>query len=156
MIRNSTRRIAILMLVSDVCATLFALAAAYLLRFRAEIIAAPLGIPDVALYYRLGPLIAVLWPAVYYFYGLYQVRRNRSRVEESRASTARHVAGRLPPRVRRPARGSPFRRRVGAHTQGAAPRRACLPTRLPTCRPTCANTSSCPRSRRNCSKASAT
>ncbi|HVQ54157.1 MAG TPA: hypothetical protein VMT25_03215, partial [Thermoanaerobaculia bacterium] len=83
MIRNSTRRIAILMLVSDVCATLCALAAAYLLRFRAEIIAAPLGIPDVALYYRLGPLIAVLWPAVYYFYGLYQVRRNRSRVEES-------------------------------------------------------------------------
>ena len=36
MIRKSTRRIAILMLVSDVGATLAALAAAYLLRFRAE------------------------------------------------------------------------------------------------------------------------
>ena len=83
MIRKSTRRIAILMLVSDVGATLLALAAAYQLRFRAEIIAAPLGIPDIALYYRLCPLIAVLWPAVYYFYGLYQVSRNRSRVEES-------------------------------------------------------------------------
>ena len=40
------------------------------------------GIPDAVSYYRLLPLIAVLWPIVYYFYGLYQVRRNRSRVEE--------------------------------------------------------------------------
>jgi len=81
-IRKSTRRIAILLLVSDVAATLFALAAAYFLRFRVEIIPVVHGVPDVALYYRLFPLIAALWPAVYYFYGLYQVRRNRSRVEE--------------------------------------------------------------------------
>jgi Undecaprenyl-phosphate glucose phosphotransferase len=70
------------MLVSDVAATLVALAAAYFLRFRVEIIPVTRGIPDIALYYRLFPLIAVLWPIVYYFYGLYQVRRNRSRVEE--------------------------------------------------------------------------
>ncbi|HTR03334.1 MAG TPA: undecaprenyl-phosphate glucose phosphotransferase [Thermoanaerobaculia bacterium] len=82
MIRKSTRRIAILLLVSDVAATLFALAAAYFLRFRVEIIPVVHGVPDAALYYRLFPLIAALWPAVYYFYGLYQVRRNRSRVEE--------------------------------------------------------------------------
>jgi Undecaprenyl-phosphate glucose phosphotransferase len=81
-IRNSTRRIAIVLLVSDVAATVFALAAAYFLRFRAEIIPVRQGIPDVALYERLVPLIAVLWPVVYYFYGLYQVRRHRSRVEE--------------------------------------------------------------------------
>ncbi|HEY1433781.1 MAG TPA: undecaprenyl-phosphate glucose phosphotransferase [Thermoanaerobaculia bacterium] len=85
MIRKSTRRIAALMLVSDVAATLLALAAAYFLRFRVEIIPVLHGIPDVALYYRLAPLIAGLWPAVYYFYGLYQVRRNRSRVEEGLA-----------------------------------------------------------------------
>ncbi len=85
MIRKSTRRIAALMLVSDVAATLFALAAAYFLRFRVEIVPVTRGIPDVALYYRLFPLMAALWPLVYYFYGLYQVRRNRSRVEEGLA-----------------------------------------------------------------------
>jgi len=81
-IRKSTRRIAALMLVSDVAATLAALGTAYFLRFRVEIIPVTHGVPDVALYYRLFPLMAALWPLVYYFYGLYQVRRNRSRVEE--------------------------------------------------------------------------
>ncbi len=76
------RRIAVLLAVSDVGATLAALAAAYFLRFRAEIVPVTKGIPDPASYYRLFPLMAVLWPIVYYFYGLYQVRRNRSRVEE--------------------------------------------------------------------------
>jgi len=81
-IRNSTRRIAVLLAVSDVGATLSALGAAYFLRFRAEIVPVTKGIPDASSYYRLFPLMAVLWPIVYYFYGLYQVRRNRSRVEE--------------------------------------------------------------------------
>jgi len=81
-IRKSTRRIAALLAVSDVAATFVALAGAYFLRFRAEIIPVTKGIPDASSYYRLFPLVAVLWPAVYYFYGLYQVRRNRSRVEE--------------------------------------------------------------------------
>jgi exopolysaccharide biosynthesis polyprenyl glycosylphosphotransferase len=80
-----TRRIALLFLVSDLAATFAALWAAYVLRFRAEIVPATKGIPDAALYYRLFPLIAVLWPIVFYFYGLYQVRRNRSRVEEGLA-----------------------------------------------------------------------
>ncbi len=82
MIRKSTRRIAALMLVSDVGATIFALGAAYFLRFRVEIVPVTKGIPDAISYYRLIPLMAALWPLVYYFYGLYQVRRNRSRVEE--------------------------------------------------------------------------
>ena len=82
MIQKSTRRISALLAVSDVGATFVALLAAYFLRFRAEIVPVTKGIPDAASYYRLLPLIAVLWPIVYYFYGLYQVRRNRSRVEE--------------------------------------------------------------------------
>jgi exopolysaccharide biosynthesis polyprenyl glycosylphosphotransferase len=81
-IRNSTRRITALLLASDVLATFLALAVAYSLRFRAEIVPVTKGIPPASSYYRLFPLIAALWPAVYYFYGLYQVRRNRSRVEE--------------------------------------------------------------------------
>ena len=82
MIRKSSRRIAALLAVSDVGATCLALVAAYFLRFRVEIVPVTKGVPDASSYYRLLPLIAVLWPIVYYFYGLYQVRRNRSRVEE--------------------------------------------------------------------------
>jgi Undecaprenyl-phosphate glucose phosphotransferase len=84
-IRKSTRRVAALLLASDLAATWFALFAAYFLRFRAEIVPVTKGIPDASSYYRLFPLMAVLWPAVYYFYGLYQVRRNRSRVDEGLA-----------------------------------------------------------------------
>ena len=82
MIKNSTRRIAALFLISDLATTLAALVAAYVLRFRAEILPVTKGVPDAGTYYRLFPLIAVLWPIVYYFYGLYSVRRHRSRIEE--------------------------------------------------------------------------
>ncbi len=82
MIRKSTRRIALLFLVSDLVTTLAALVAAYALRFRAEIVPITKGVPDAATYYKLFPLIAVLWPIVYYFHGLYSVRRHRSRIEE--------------------------------------------------------------------------
>ena len=82
MIQKTNRRIAALFLASDLAATLAALVAAYVLRFRAEIVPVTKGVPGAATYYRLFPLIAVLWPVVYYFYGLYSVRRHRSRVEE--------------------------------------------------------------------------
>jgi Undecaprenyl-phosphate glucose phosphotransferase len=82
MIKKSTRRIAALFFVSDLVATLAALVAAYVLRFRAEIVPVTKGVPDAGTYYRLFPLIAILWPIVYYFYGLYSVRRHRSRIEE--------------------------------------------------------------------------
>src|SRR6266542_1630367 len=82
MIKKSTRRIAVLFLISDLVSTLAALVAAYALRFRAEIVPVTKGVPDAATYYRLFPLIAVLWPIVYYFYGLDSVRRHRSRIEE--------------------------------------------------------------------------
>jgi exopolysaccharide biosynthesis polyprenyl glycosylphosphotransferase len=73
------------LLASDVAATFLALAGAYFLRFRAEIVPVTKGIPDASSYYRLFPLIALLWPLVFYFYGLYQIRRNRSRVDEGLA-----------------------------------------------------------------------
>ncbi len=95
MIQKSTRRIAALFLVSDLVATLAALLAAYALRFRAEIVPVTKGVPDAATYFRLFPLIAVLWPIVYYFYGLYSVRRNRSRhrggVRRPRGHGTRHA-----------------------------------------------------------------
>jgi len=85
LIRKSTRRIAALFLFSDLVATLAALLAAYELRFHVEIVAVTKGIPEASSYYRLFPLIAILWPIVYYFHGLYQVQRFRSRIEEGLA-----------------------------------------------------------------------
>jgi Undecaprenyl-phosphate glucose phosphotransferase len=81
MIRK-TRRMAAIFLTSDLAATLLALASAYGLRFSLEIVPVRSGIPDAASYFRLFPVIAVLWPIVYSFYGLYQVRRFRSRSDE--------------------------------------------------------------------------
>ena len=81
-IHRSNRRLAALFLASDLVATFVALAGAYWLRFEAEIIPVTKGVPPASSYLRLFPFIAVLWPLVYYFHGLYQVRRNRSSVEE--------------------------------------------------------------------------
>jgi exopolysaccharide biosynthesis polyprenyl glycosylphosphotransferase len=82
MIKKTNRRLAMLFLASDLAATLAALIAAYVLRFRAEIVPVTKGIPGAGTYFRLFPLIALLWPIVYYFHGLYSVRRQRSRIEE--------------------------------------------------------------------------
>ena len=41
------------------------------------------GVPDVSRYLLLLPLIALLWPPVLYFHGLYQIRRGRSRIDET-------------------------------------------------------------------------
>ncbi len=84
MIRHSNRRLAALFLATDLAATFAALVAAYWLRFE-EIIPVTKGVPAASAYLRLFPFIAVLWPLVYYFHGLYQVRRNRSSVEEGLA-----------------------------------------------------------------------
>ena len=40
------------------------------------------GVPELSRYLLLLPLIALLWPAVLYFHGLYQVKRGRSRIDE--------------------------------------------------------------------------
>ncbi len=81
-IHRSNRRLTALFLVSDLVATFVALAAAYWLRFDVEIIPVSKGVPAAWSYFRLFPFIAVLWPLVYYFHGLYQVRRHRSSIEE--------------------------------------------------------------------------
>jgi len=80
-----TRRRALLFLTSDLTATLLALGAAYGLRFGLEIVPVKGGVPDAWTYFRLFPILAVLWPVVYSFYGLYQVRRHRTRLEEGLA-----------------------------------------------------------------------
>jgi len=71
-----------LQLAGDVLATVVALMLAYWLRFEIQIVPVTKGIPPIGPYLVLIPVAAALWPAVFYFQGLYQSRRVRSRVDE--------------------------------------------------------------------------
>jgi Undecaprenyl-phosphate glucose phosphotransferase len=70
----------------DVAATSLAWLLAYFLRFDSDLVSAFIpvtkGVPPLSRYVLLLPLIALLWPAVLYFHGLYQVKRGRSRIDE--------------------------------------------------------------------------
>jgi|PersoiStandDraft_1058852.scaffolds.fasta_scaffold06247_4 exopolysaccharide biosynthesis polyprenyl glycosylphosphotransferase len=83
MLRQSARRNAAGLMAADVAATLVALAAAWFLRFQLRVFPVTKGVPDAAAYWRLAPLLALLWPIVYSFHGLYRLRRGRSRSEEA-------------------------------------------------------------------------
>src|SRR6202035_4934658 len=69
-------------LAGDLAATLLAFLAAWLLRFELAIIPLTKNVPDWSPYLRLVPAVVVIWPIVFYFHGLYQSRRGRSRVDE--------------------------------------------------------------------------
>jgi len=72
-----------LQLVGDILATALSLGLAYWLRFDVEILPITKGIPPVTPYLRLIPVVMVLFPVVFYFQGLYQRRRARSRFDEA-------------------------------------------------------------------------
>jgi Undecaprenyl-phosphate glucose phosphotransferase len=71
----------------DVAATLLAFAGAWYLRFGTEVLPnvrthGVTGLPDLQRYLELLPVVLLIWPVVFYFHGLYQTRRGRSRVDE--------------------------------------------------------------------------
>jgi len=86
MLKFQTRQLVLTYVVLDVATTAVAWLLAYLLRFHSDLVLLALpatkGVPELARYLLLLPAIAVLWPAVLYFHGLYQVRRGRSRIDE--------------------------------------------------------------------------
>ena len=84
MLKFQTRIVVANYVLADVLATCAAWLLAYLLRFHALGFVLPItkGIPPLADYLVLLPLMAVLWPAVMYFHGLYRPRRGRSRIDE--------------------------------------------------------------------------
>ncbi len=82
MIRFQTRRIVAAFVLTDVVATALSWLLAYGLRFHSGLLEAPKGVPDFDRYLLLLPLMAVIWPTVLYFHGLYQVKRGRSRIDE--------------------------------------------------------------------------
>jgi exopolysaccharide biosynthesis polyprenyl glycosylphosphotransferase len=70
-------------LVGDVAATAAAILVAYWLRFIVEVQPVTKGVSPLGDYLKLIPLTTLLWPAVFYFQGLYQRRRIRSRADEA-------------------------------------------------------------------------
>lgn len=82
MIRQRHRTTAGIYLAGDLLATLAAFAAAWLLRFVVAVIPLTKSVPSFWPYLRLLPVVLLLWPLVFYFHGLYQSRRERSRVDE--------------------------------------------------------------------------
>ena len=84
MIQNQARRLRATFLASDVAATCAALLAAYVVRFE-TVWPTPLGVQPFGNYLRLLPVLALLWPVVFYFHRLYPLRRERSFVDEALA-----------------------------------------------------------------------
>ncbi|HSF42388.1 MAG TPA: undecaprenyl-phosphate glucose phosphotransferase [Thermoanaerobaculia bacterium] len=82
MIQERHRKTAGLYLFADLFATLAAFFAAWILRFELEVIPLTKNVPQIGPYLRLIPFVFVVWPIVFYFHGLYQSRRGRSRVDE--------------------------------------------------------------------------
>jgi exopolysaccharide biosynthesis polyprenyl glycosylphosphotransferase len=82
MIRRRLQIQILLQLVGDVVATGIAVLLAYWLRFEVQIQPVTKGIPPFEQYLRLVPVTALLWPTVFYFQGLYQRKRIRSRIDE--------------------------------------------------------------------------
>jgi len=83
MIRSRHRATAGLYFALDLIATALAFGAAWFLRFESPIIPLTKNVPDVHRYLELFPIVLLVWPIVFYFHGLYQMKRGRSRVDEA-------------------------------------------------------------------------
>jgi len=85
MVKIQARVIVATFVAVDLFSTALAWLLAYALRFQsplAEFIPITKGVPDLERYLLLLLVIAVVWPVVMYFHGLYQLRRGRSRIDE--------------------------------------------------------------------------
>ncbi|MCP3958205.1 MAG: undecaprenyl-phosphate glucose phosphotransferase [bacterium] len=83
MIQKRRRSTVAIYLAGDLLATLAAFLLAWFVRFELEVPALTKGVPDIGLYLVLLPVVLIIWPIVFYFHGLYQSRRDRSRVDDA-------------------------------------------------------------------------
>jgi Undecaprenyl-phosphate glucose phosphotransferase len=85
-LKHKARVFVAFFLVSDVALSVTTWLLAYYLRFHfpplLSVLPASKGVPAFDRYLWLVPLIAVLWPIVLYFQGLYEAQRSRSRIDE--------------------------------------------------------------------------
>jgi hypothetical protein len=76
MLKYQARKLVAIHVAVDVAATALAWLGAYALRFHADpvgwVLPVTKGVPELSRYLLLLPLMAVLWPAVLYFHGLYR------------------------------------------------------------------------------------
>jgi Undecaprenyl-phosphate glucose phosphotransferase len=84
MLRFQTRVLVATFVAVDIFVTALAWVLAYLLRFHAldGLLPVTKGLPELERYLLLIPAMAVVWPAVLYFHGLYRLKRGRSRIDE--------------------------------------------------------------------------
>ena len=86
MVKFQTRIMVGVFVLVDTVSTVLAWVLAYFLRFHSDLVLEALpaskGVPAFSRYLVLIPVIVVLWPAVLYFHGLYQLKRGRSRIDE--------------------------------------------------------------------------
>ncbi len=82
MVKQQSRILTVVYLIGDLTATYLALILAYTARFQFEIVAVTKGVNPLRHYLLLVPLITVLWPIIFYFNGLYNLKRLRSQVDE--------------------------------------------------------------------------
>jgi exopolysaccharide biosynthesis polyprenyl glycosylphosphotransferase len=80
-IRRQTRRLQALFVAADVLATVLALGAAWLIRFE-SVWPTPKGAQPFENYVAFIPILVVIWPVVFYFHRLYQIRRDRSTIDD--------------------------------------------------------------------------
>jgi Undecaprenyl-phosphate glucose phosphotransferase len=86
MLKFQTRMMVATFIVTDILVTAVAWVLAYLLRFQADVVHVLIpvtkGVPELSRYLLLLPFMALIWPVVLYFHGLYQIKRGRSRIDE--------------------------------------------------------------------------
>jgi exopolysaccharide biosynthesis polyprenyl glycosylphosphotransferase len=83
LIRRRNRVTTSLYVACDLLATLAAFATAWALRFEVQVVPMTKTQPEFFPYLELVVAVVALWPLVFYFHGLYQVRRGGSRVDEA-------------------------------------------------------------------------
>ena len=82
MVRRHNRLLVVFYIVSDALLASWAFVLAYFIRFDFGLILVPKGIPPLEGYLKVVPIVAILTPTVFYFQGVYKLRRGRSRIDD--------------------------------------------------------------------------
>ncbi len=88
MLRGKNRVLQFIFLGGDLVVTSLAFLLAYYLRFYTNIIPVKYGVPAFDLYVNVLLLLLLVWPIIFHFHGLYQIRRTKSSIDEFFSVTA--------------------------------------------------------------------
>ncbi|PWT93945.1 MAG: undecaprenyl-phosphate glucose phosphotransferase [Acidobacteria bacterium] len=88
MLRAKNNVLQFVFLAGDLVVTAAAFLLAYYLRFHTEIIPVKYGIPAFQNYLKILAVLGIVWPVLFHFHGLYQIRRTRSYIDEFFSVTA--------------------------------------------------------------------